>query len=91
MNTPDNFEKWNPAFCGAYRKGWEAGRDSLPETACPYGDKRNSSGKITWSRSFICAWMDGWRAGDGERRKAAIDEYYTDRNESGQSPLNAHR
>ena len=62
MNPPDGFERWNPALRGAYRKGHEAAIAGRPETACPYVDKRTLSGRLTWSRSFERAWIDGYRA-----------------------------
>ena len=60
MNTPRGYESWGPALRGAYRKGWEAARAGLPAGACPYKDKRQHNGKLTWSRAFIAAWHDGW-------------------------------
>lgn len=87
MKTPQGFEKWNPAWRGAFRKGWQAGFDGAPIGSCPYEDKRKDCGRLTWSRAFIAAWTDGWRAGDDERRAKAIDEFYTDRNNSGQAAL----
>lgn len=94
MRIPAGFEKWNPALRGAYRKGYEAASAGLPITACPYEDKRRPSGGLSWSRSFISAWCDGWRDSQRHRdesARAAIDEYYKDRNNSGQAALTAHR
>ncbi len=59
LYTPRGFENWNRAHRGAYRKGQRAAIDGLPPSACPYVDKRKSSGRLSWSRSFIRAWQDG--------------------------------
>jgi ribosome modulation factor len=86
MRTPDGFDKWNPAWRGAYRKGYEAAKAGLSITACPYQDKRKGDGRLTWSRAFQSAWRDGW---DAARQDDPLTAYYTDRNNSGQSPLEA--
>lgn len=62
MKRPANFDDWNPALRGAFMKGARAQEAGDPESACPYRDRRTSRGAITWSRSFIIAWLDGWRA-----------------------------
>ena len=36
----------------------------------PYADDRNLDGGITWSRSFINAWVYGWDERDKEIRDA---------------------
>lgn len=54
-------QRWNPAMRGAYMKGSRAAESGQPFDSCPYNDKRNEDGRITWSRAFICAWQDGWR------------------------------
>ena len=52
-----------------YEKGFLAGvkarEDGLPKLPrpCPYEDKRKLNNKLTWSRSFITAWCDGWDTG----------------------------
>lgn len=58
---PRDFERWNPALRGAYLKGVRAAQAGETLDACPYRDRRNDSGRLTWSRSFIRAWEDGWR------------------------------
>lgn len=88
MIKPDGFNKWNPAWRGAYRKGYEAGAAGLGLEACPYQDKRKSDGRLTWSRAFQAAWRDGWDAG---RLHNPITTYYADRARSGDSALEAHR
>lgn len=57
------------ALEGAKRKGREARAAGLPESACPYEDKRGGRhGQIiTYSRAFIRAWLEGWR-GEEVRR-----------------------
>lgn len=61
--APPGFETWNRALQGAYRKGWNAQRQGDPPVA-PYKDRRNYRGMITWSRSFITAWHDGYEAAE---------------------------
>ena len=60
-NLPDNSYLWNKAMLGSFKKGIIAHRDGRPITACPYNDKRKPSGGLSWSRSFISAWEDGWK------------------------------
>jgi len=49
---------------GAFRKGREARRRGEPKSACPYEDKRDSyKNSVTFSRSFILAWNEGWESG----------------------------
>jgi hypothetical protein len=43
------------------RKGAEAFAQGLPESACPYQDHRQDSGKLTWSRAYRNDWVQGWR------------------------------
>jgi len=52
---------------GAYQKGRNAFADGVPITACPYNDKRKDDGRLTWSRAFRSAWVDGWREAQQER------------------------
>lgn len=88
MKIPAGFEKWNPAWRGAYRKGYEAGAAGLGLDACPYEDKRKDCGRLTWSRAFQSCWRDGWDAG---RQDNPITAYYSDRARSGNSALEARR
>jgi ribosome modulation factor len=60
MSLPDGFEKWNPAMRGAFKKGMQAQKDGAQKEACPYKDKRKPDGRLSWSRSFMAAWRDGW-------------------------------
>lgn len=59
----------NRAVIGAYRKGKKAKADGLPVTACPYKDTRTYRGGITWSRTFMNAWWDGYQGKDGYEEK----------------------
>ncbi len=88
MRTPEGFEKWNRAWRGAYRKGYEASQAGLPVSACPYEDKRKWDGRLTWSRAFQAAWCDGWNAA---RQADPVNAYYSDRANSGDNALEAHR
>ena len=76
MNLPDGFSNWNRAMKGAYLKGCAAAEKGLPETACPYVDKRKDCGRLTWSRAFMAAWHDGWNEW---RRQNPAAAYYHDR------------
>jgi ribosome modulation factor len=58
-SPPQYFDRWNPAMRGAYLKGAKAAHAGQDKNACPYRDKRNNSGRLTWSRAFILAWEDG--------------------------------
>jgi hypothetical protein len=64
---PHDSYRWNKAILGAFKKGVASNQSGLPITACPYQDKRTPSGRLSWSRSFISAWVDGWRWGDKRR------------------------
>lgn len=61
---------------GAYQKGLTAGLADEPEDACPYEDKRNNSGRLTWSRAFRTAWHDGWKFAKNNREQALITAQY---------------
>lgn len=71
---PRGFESWNRALQGAYRKGWAAFLEGKPQNECPYNDKRKDCGRLTWSRSFITAWQDGWSE---SQKQAAISDFYS--------------
>lgn len=55
----------------AQEKGRLAAKQGLPESACPYQDKRVASGRLSFSRAWIKAWLHGYRtekAGSGVGR-----------------------
>jgi len=58
---PSDSCRWNKAMLGAFQKGIAAHQAGLPIESCPYEDLRKSDGRLSWSRSFITAWVDGWR------------------------------
>lgn len=58
---PELFELWNPALRGAYLRGYRDSRNGVPVGECPYRDTRKRDGRLTWSRSFVRAWEDGFR------------------------------
>jgi ribosome modulation factor len=60
--VPSRFDEWNRAHRGAFLKGVKARHAGEPLSACPYEDHRKPSGMLSWSRAFIRAWQDGWRA-----------------------------
>ena len=39
--------------------GYRSAQADQDQSACPYQDKRKPSGGLSWSRSFIKAWLDG--------------------------------
>ncbi|KAB2842162.1 MAG: hypothetical protein F9K47_09720 [Burkholderiales bacterium] len=41
-------------------QGIAAHQSGQPIESCPYDDKRKPNGRLSWSRSFIAAWRDGW-------------------------------
>lgn len=55
------------AFRRAFIRGREAARNGVPAEACPYEDLRGSAGRVTWSRAYRRAWMDGFFAGGGRQ------------------------
>lgn len=54
------------AFDAAKRKGANARRAGMDETANPYVDLRTGKGAITFARAFRRAWSEGWREADRE-------------------------
>jgi hypothetical protein len=74
MYKPPGFENWNRALRGAYRKGYESFGAGIEFQSCPYEDKRKPSGKLSWSRSFIRAWEDGW---EEAKKQAAITDFHS--------------
>lgn len=52
----------NRAHAGAWKKGRKAALEGKPRSACPYEDHRTNNGRnsVTWSRTFMVAWDDGW-------------------------------
>jgi len=65
----------NRAHRGAYLKGVAARVAGEDQSACPYEDRRKPSGRLSWSRSFISAWRDGWEYG-ADREQALITLKY---------------
>lgn len=61
---PSSFRSWNRSLQGAYRKGAVARLEGRKITDCPYQDKRKDDGRLSWSRSYITAWTDGFRDAD---------------------------
>lgn len=65
---PDGAERWNRSMRGAYRKGYEAAIRG-DDRSSPYVDIRKNDGRLTWSRAYDKAWIDGYDA--GAKRPAA--------------------
>ncbi len=61
MVLPHDAYRWNRAILGSFKKGVLAHQAGETIDACPYDDKRKPDGRLSWSRSFIAAWRDGWR------------------------------
>jgi ribosome modulation factor len=47
---------------GAFKKGYFAAQSGDERNTCPYHDWRTDNGResVTFSRSFIRAWLNGW-------------------------------
>lgn len=58
---PSDAHRWNRALRGAFLKGQRARAAGDQLTDCPYADIRKLDGRLTWSRSFERAWVDGWK------------------------------
>lgn len=71
-----DISRWNRAHRGAFLKGVHARLLDEPISSCPYEDKRKPSGRLSWSRSFISAWRDGWMHADTDRQQALITLQY---------------
>jgi ribosome modulation factor len=54
-------------FDVAIEFGRRCGLGGLPITDCPYKDKRKPDGRLTFSRAWRNAWVDGWHTGNAER------------------------
>lgn len=72
MPLPQGFMQWNRALRGAFLKGMYARLADESRGSCPYQDRRKPSGGLSWSRSFISAWRDGWEYADRDREDALI-------------------
>lgn len=55
----------NPAFKGAYRKGFEASMGGKTRRECPYDPDNFNSQGVTFSRAFWRMWNKGYS--DAER------------------------
>lgn len=53
---------------GAEKKGRQAFRDGVPRHENPYRDKRQHSGRLSWSRAFRNAWFMGYDLAEFESR-----------------------
>lgn len=53
-------KKVSKNLISAYNKGIKAKEEGKSIKDCPYKDKRKDDGRLTWSRSFIKAWEDGF-------------------------------
>ena len=77
MKLPDNFDSWNPAMRGAYKKGAAAAEEGLGLSSNPYQDTRKNDGRLTWSRAFQAVWRDGWN--DWKAQQDPIDQRIRDK------------
>lgn len=73
LDWPDDAHRWNRALRGAFRKGALARQEGDPRSFCPYTDQRKPGGGLSWSRSFISAWDDGWHYADQRLPQAATE------------------
>lgn len=63
VSTPPGFDRWNPSMRSAYANGFRAGSRGDAASTNPYQDRRQGSGRLTWSRAFRKAWREGWEQG----------------------------
>lgn len=61
FQLPLDAYRWNRAILGAFKKGIVAHQQGKAIEDCPYGDVRKRDGRLSWSRSFVLAWRDGFR------------------------------
>ena len=61
IELPFDAYRWNKAHRGAFKRGMREHLAGVSFDACPYGDLRKDSGRLTWSRAFIAYWRGGWR------------------------------
>jgi ribosome modulation factor len=71
---PVGFYSWNSALRSVYKAGAQARATNRAVENCPYKDSRNWHGGVTWSRSFIRAWLDGWRDRDSQIKEPTTKE-----------------
>ena len=60
----------NP-FDSARAKGAQAFLAGRHEADCPYRDHRKADGRLTFSRAWRLAWLDGFRE---QKKKALLDD-----------------
>ena len=60
----------HPQLRSAWRKGFACALDGGSRSECPYEDRRNDLGHVTFSRAYIHAWNEGFDDG----RKQALQE-----------------
>jgi len=73
LTMPEGYERWNRAHLGAFKKGAAHFLAGGSLDMCPYEDHRKPSGRLSWSRSFIGAWQDGWRWAQQELQPGTSD------------------
>lgn len=58
----------------AYQKGRKAAVAGLPRESYPYIDRRTAGGRVTFSRAFINAWLDGFDDAIEESKEEVSDD-----------------
>ena len=58
-SEPPRWDRFNRALQGAYIKAARARKDGEGRESCPYRDVRKWDGRLTWSRAFETAWLEG--------------------------------
>lgn len=61
LGKPRGFYSWNRSLRGAFERGERAHAEGLSIRDCPYEDKRKDNGRLTWSRAYRTAWVDGFK------------------------------
>lgn len=61
LGRPRGFFTWNRSLRGAFERGERAHTEGHSIHDCPYPDKRKDNGRLTWSRGYRTAWVDGFK------------------------------
>lgn len=64
--------KKNPLETAKEKGAWAA-RIGLKESDCPYRDKRKSDNRLTFSRAWRNAWIEGFRSWKAKTEPAPLE------------------
>ncbi len=60
LGRPRDFFAWNRSLRGAFERGMRDAAAGRRRDECPYADTRKANGRLTWSRAYRAAWLDGF-------------------------------